>query len=97
MNRHVVQNLPGTVLGILFPFSEGKLHLTTPGSLSLNLRVNGQGISVVPFELASSQREKTLCIIVQTPVVASLTGLVEITYTWLRMCFIEKVSPPTPR
>lgn len=41
--------------------------------------MNVQGISVGPFELASSQKEKTLCIIVWSLVVADLIGLFEIT------------------
>jgi len=52
--------------------------------------MNVQGISVGPFELASSQK-KTLCVMVWTLVVANLVGLLEITsYAGLRLCFVGK-------
>ena len=41
--------------------------------------MNVQGISIGPFGLAISQKEKILCIMVWSLVVADLIGLLEIT------------------
>lgn len=52
--------------------------------------MNVQGISVGPFELATSQK-KTLCVMIWSLVVANLIGLLEITsYAGLRLCFVGR-------